>query len=250
MKMKRVHAQALTYRAMAGLFAAIILATSPQPASACRPLYYSDTRFSFPRTDFAAVLWENATYVDVAVLQRTEPLDFASWIRRARAADLADAINPADRAAIVARYAGMAAEFRREGAAKLVFRSIESLKGQGPSEFGLNGFWTRGGSQWAASSGSSRDGLSPEAVWYANGPYELSQSRLTPLCFTWLGAKSDQPYLIFRDADGRLMTSTIPVLEVANSETLHVMGFVFAPVELSGDPWLEAVRSAADATRR
>jgi hypothetical protein len=236
-------------RRLAVLIAAGLLVVSPSMANACRPSVYDETRFSFPRTDFAAVLWENATYVDVAVLQRTERLPLADWVRSARARDLAVAADADDRRAVIAMYAGKEAELRHGGAAELVFRSIESLKGYGSTEFSLYGFWTRAGSPWADSFTTSADRLSPKAVWYANGRYELSPTRLTWFCTSWIGAKSNQPYLIFRDADGRLMEATIPVLDVATGETRRVQGFVDAPVELSGDPWLEAVRRVSAPSR-
>lgn len=234
---------------VAGLIAAGSLVAAPNMAWACRPVPYDETRFSFPRTDFAAVLWENATYVDVAVLQRTERLDLTGWVGGARAKGLAESADADDRKAVIAMYADKEGELRRDGAAELVFRSIESLKGHGPTEFSLYGFWTRDGSPWADSSTTPADRLSAKAVWYANGPYELSSTRLTWFCTAWLGAKSDQPYLIFRDAEGRLMDATIPVLEIATGKSRRELGFVFAPVELSGDPWLEAVRRVAASSR-
>ncbi len=232
-------------RVVIGLALAGLAVVAPGAAHACRFPYYYENRASFPRTDFAAVMVEKAAFVDVAVLRGAEPIDIDGWIASALANDLSDITGVVGRKAMRDLYADTARDLRREGAARLVFRSIEHLKRQGPDEFSLYGFRTRTGSGWDERPATLIDRLSPKAVWSSGETFELSPTRVVALCSRWVRARADQPYLIFRDADGRLLGPGIRVVDpVEGTEELR-QGFVFAPVELSGDAWLEAVRAAA-----
>jgi hypothetical protein len=52
-------------------------------------------------------------------------------------------------------------------------------------------------------------------------------------------------YLVFRDADGRLLGAAIPASFVGNGETTLRFGHVIRPVLTDDDPWLEAIRDTA-----
>ena len=235
---------------LALLVFAAALATA-QPALACRPPAFSADIFDVPRTDFAAILVENATYIDLAVAERAEPLtELDGWVRQLRDAGFAEPQAEADRASMQRFYRNLAGDLRRRGAARIVFRGLEKLKGEGPSWFTLNGLWQpRGESQFHVG-GDLADVLTPRSVWYTfGGPYEISRNQLGFLCSLPLTARPGQRYLVFRDRDGRLLGPTIPFVDRQSGEMTLRPGFVFEPVASGFDPWLDLVREKASFNR-
>ena len=224
-----------------------MIATAPQPALACRPPYYSEDIYSFPRADFAAVLVENATYIDLAVAERAEPLtELDGWVKQALDAGLAETEGAADRASTRRYYRGLAGDLRRQGASRIVFRSLEKLRGDGQSWFTLNGLWRPRDEPQHGIGERLADALTPRSVWYAmGGPYEILQNQFPLLCSRPVTVRPGQRYLVFRDLDGRLMGPSIPLLTRDTGEIGLRLGYVFQPVAANGDPWLDLVRQKA-----
>lgn len=233
-------------RSASGLALAVALAAS-QPALACRPPVYSEAFVAYPRTDFAVVMVENAAYVDLAIAERAEPIpELADWVRAARSAAVAEDLADGGEAWALDTYRGLEADLRRRGAARIVFRSLEKLKGEGPSWFTLNGFWKPRDRRRPGIGSRLSEALSPRAVYSTiGGPYELGRDRLIPLCGAGLTVWPGQQYLVFRDASGRLLADGIPYLLTADSSLHSSSGYVFEAVAAEGDPWLSLVREAA-----
>lgn len=213
------------------------------PAFACRPPMYRPDYVSFPRSDFAAQMVESAAYIDLAIAERAAPIpELERWVD-ATVAARAVGREPGFSSARAKR--SMLADFRKDGAARITFRSLEKLKGDGPAWFQLDGFWSPRLDE-SYQRRDLADLLSPATIFSTlAGPIELGEGRVGRLCTGYLSVKPGARYLIFRDADGRLLGATIPASFVRNGETTLRFGHVIRPVLTNDDPWLEAIRETA-----
>ncbi len=220
-----------------------LLAFAAGPALACRwPVYHAD-HVSFPRDDFAALMVENAAYIDLVIAERAAPIpELERWVD-ATVAARAVGREPGFSSARAKR--SMLADLRKDGAARITFRSLEKLKGDGPAWFQLDGFWSpRLDERYQRR--DLADLLSPATIFSTlAGPIELGEGRVGRLCTGYLSVKPGARYLIFRDADGRLLGATIPASFVRNGEITLRFGHVIRPVLTDDDPWLEAIRDTA-----
>lgn len=220
--------------------AALCLAAGP--AWACRPPVYHADYVSFPRNDFAALMVENAAYIDLAIAERAAPIpELVRWVD-ATVAARAVGREPGFSSARAKR--SMLADLRKDGAARITFRSLEKLKGDGPTWLQLDGFWSPRLDE-SYQRRDLADLLSPETMFSSlDGPMELGEGKIGRLCTRYLSVKPGGRYLIFRDADGRLLDATIPASFVRNGETTLRFGHVIRPVLTDDDPWLEVIRGA------
>lgn len=225
-------------RHLAVLAAALALVSAqPGVALACR------TPGRVPSADrtvdvYATSLAAAATDIDLAVAIRDEPIDLARWVEIAGDIGGEDDHDPMfGRPARVER----AAELLSMGAASIVFRSQEKLKGEGADEFRLYGFWhpqtDSASDQRANSSGQSfHDDIPPGELW---------PTAFVSMCGRDISARAGRQYLIFRDADGRLLG----VAAAGRPATDGDWGWAFEEVPPLGNSWLETVRRVSAPSR-
>lgn len=230
----------------AACIVAFALALGAAPAArACSPVRYDPQRIVFPRTDFAAVMFERAAFVEVAEAVSAKPIDANALVARALARHLGFEADPGRRKALRATFAKFPAELRRGGASSITFRSVERLKGVGAASFVLTGYWLPGRK---SPPDVRMPGFPlPEEVYYSSfgEPEELTSDNFPAICTSYVSAAPGRRYLIFRGADGRLLGPSIPYRNRGVGETSLAQGFPYEPVTGKADPWLAQVRRAA-----
>lgn len=206
---------------------ALLAASVVQPAMACGWAPSSD--IAAPAGEaYAAALFGAAAKVDLAVAVRADPIDMKQWVDGARAHDVEDDDHP-----MFGRPAReqAARDLVKLGAASMAFRGVERLKGDGPVDFHFYGFWSNSRRQ-------PQEGAFDKAI----ALYELWPTAFVSGCARSIAARRDGLYLIFRDADGRLLNAQQVKAEPMPGEP---RGRPFERIDAPDDPWLAAVRRVA-----
>lgn len=188
---------------------------------------------------YAGSLVSAATDIDLAVAVRGDRIDVGQWV------DLAGEFGgESDDDPLFGRPSRMARakELLSMDAASIVFRSQEKLKGGEGAEFRLYGFWRpRADPPPARTAGSPSRSFGDDTP-----PGELWPTAFVSMCGRSISTRAGGLYLVFRDADGRLLD----VAEVAGRPARDAAwGWSFEEVSPLGDPWLEAVRRVAAPSR-
>ncbi|WP_165184654.1 hypothetical protein [Caulobacter soli] len=211
------------------------------PSAACTPAPGWPFKVQLDPATMARTLVAAATSVDVVVAEDmtddyevgTDPQVYAA----ARAA-LATAPATADMTRTPQSFSALLREEWRDDGARVHYRVAEHLKGSGAETFALNG---------------ARMDLAPlkrvskpqplMALKFRLESRDLSEWEGFGSCITALYSQVGKRYLVFRDADGRLLRQPVDVLFMG--KTTPVGGPVYAEVFGPDDPWLIAVRQAA-----
>lgn len=220
----------------AGILTILALSGATKSAFACTPAPGWPHEARIDAAAAARQMVAAAAFIDVAeVVQFTSDVDFMS---RTQEAWIARSKNSAHRKEIED-----ALEFEREGilsdgAVRIHFVVRENLKGSGAPEFTLNG------SDYAKLAGASY--RAPKAVGLNDLAYLLNQQDYADwagpgTCEAPIVARQGQRYLVFRDADGRLLRSEVSV-NLRGHQT-RVAGPAATPVVTDHDPWLRLIRS-------
>jgi hypothetical protein len=226
-------------RAALALIAATALLGAALPSRACStpPGWPTKARIDLPAT--ARVLAGAAATVDLVVAESASD-DFEVGTSP-RATALALANFNADGGHYTAQQA--AAELRAEwmdDGARFHYRIVEHLKGDGAETFTLNG------------ANLPPPPIGPGVVKPAKprqgnllfrlGSRDLADWEGFGACITPPWTTLGGRYLVFRDADGRLLNRTVPV--TFERKVVEVQGPVYAEVFGADDTWLAAVREA------
>lgn len=208
---------------------------STEPALACGLAERSGPS----REEYAAAMVGEAAHVDLATAVRADPIDIKWWLTKAgtmpgESPDSDQMFGRSNREERAKKLLGL-------GAASIAFRSVEKLKGDGTAEFHLYGFWNPPRKPTVGSAAE------PE-IWpgrtFTDSIYvgELWPTAFSSSCERSVIGRTDGLYLIFRDADGRLLSTVRIDSEGASGAK---WGWAFEEVHSADDPWLMAVRQAA-----
>ena len=213
------------YVGVAALGAALLTAT---PALACSHVGYS-AKWTLGAEDLSVHLVRSAAIVELVVAESARVLG----------GEYPELLDQAMMSIEVVEG--------RSDPAEISYRVLERLKGAGLESFRLKGaVLTLPSGTATAPKFHSGDYSDPRAVYEAESLRTLDEPND---CRMVLPAVVGGRYLIFRDADGRLLGETVPFHSRGGHSTVTVVasGPVYEAVPSDDDPWLARVRKAAAA---
>jgi hypothetical protein len=227
-------------RAAFALIAAVALLGTAPPSRACTPPpgWPTKARIDLPAT--ARALAIEAATVDLVVAESASDDFEVGTSPSATALALANVnVDGGDHTAQQV-VADLRAEWVGDGA-RFHYRIVEHLKGDGTETFTLNGANlppppTGPGVVRPAKPRQS------DLLRFRLGSRDLADWEGFGACITPLWTRLGGRYLVFRDADGRLLNRMVPIAFQRN--LVEVQGPVYAEVFGSDDAWLAAVRDA------
>ena len=227
----------------------MFLIAFPVSSEACSFPSYAESGRVIDTRNLARDMVAAATTVDLVEVESATMIDPVAFFAEERAQQIAEA-HPEWVADIRADYDAYEDNYRRWGASTITFRILERLKGPPPSSFELTGFYVRRLDEFyrvmsSYDLGEPRAALPTGEELYMRHLVELKDWGGPGSCAAPLTAVEGVRYLIFRDAEGRLLNdgayrSNGPRMEIAPG----VYGMTAEPAS-EGDLWLEAVRSEA-----
>jgi hypothetical protein len=237
----------------AALLATCALAVSAS-ALACDRAAYDKRYVKIDARRLPADMTKAAARIDVAVAEAVEPIDVDAFLTQAWAAELARA-GPAEAERIARVRKFEEQSFRLPSFGRIRFRVEETLKGQPAAGFTLMGRFGFEGSPFAARRDEFESALEqgfprgdysqPEAV-YRYERMVQADIHEPASCTTFPTAIAGRRYLIFRDAEGRLLGEIVePGRRYGGN--LHQWP-VYVPLR-ANDPWLARVRKTVREAR-
>ncbi|HEY1224213.1 MAG TPA: hypothetical protein VGE54_03210 [Brevundimonas sp.] len=226
-----------------------IAACPTTPAQACSYVSYAESGRIIDSTHLADTMVAAAWTVDLVEVESVAFIDPVAYFAEERAGAIADT-RPEWVADVNADYDAYEDSYRRMGAATITYRIVERLKGPAPASFSLTGFYVRQDSEaygWrsARELGEARATVPTGEDLYMRHLVELSDWGGPGSCSAALMALEGVRYLIFRDAEGRLLYDGSLIINRPRPATVvDSYGMTAEPVS-EGDAWLEAVRVAA-----
>lgn len=175
-----------------------------------------------------------AIYVDVAVAEEmTSDVDFATrshqeWVGYAK--------SPAERAEAEENLRLSREMVSKGSAVRIHFRVVERLKAHGPDTFTING--ENASAYRSGRSTSVRPVSLPELKYFLNQE-DYADWAGPGVCTTQIYADVGQRYLVFRDRQGRISKTQVPV---TFKEPIEISGPAVVPLAGDNDPWLLLVR--------
>lgn len=193
--------------------------------------------------------WGGAATVDLVEIHALEPWDPVAHFAAERAEAIAEA-RPEWVADVREDFDRYEAEYRLFGASTVTFRVIERLKGEGDNGFSFGAFVFQAGHEdydlGELADQIPRTGPLPTGEnLYMNHVVDLVDFQGPGSCSAPLVVTEGGRYLIFRDADGRLLRGAVPVTDRRQPPLQAVDGPVFEAVAGDDDIWLAAVRTAS-----
>jgi hypothetical protein len=227
----------------------VFLSTFPGASEACSFRSYAESGRIIDTGNLARDMVAAATTVDLVEVQGAMMIDPVAFFAEERAREVADA-PPEWVADVGADYDAYEDSYRRWGASTITFRILERLKGPPASSFELTGFYVRRTDDLYRSMssydlGEPRVALPTGEDLYMRHLVELKDWGGGGSCAAPLRAVEGVRYLVFRDADGRLLYDGAPQFNAPQREVAPGVYGVTAEPASEGDAWLEAVRVAA-----
>jgi hypothetical protein len=232
-------------RAAFALIAAAALLGAALPSRACTPPPGWPTKARIDLSATARVLVTEAATVDLVVAESASDDFEVGTSPSATALALANVNADGGHHTAQQVVTDLRAEWADDGV-RFHYRIVEHLKGDGAETFTLNG------------ANLPPPPIGPGVVKPAKprqsdllrfrlGSRDLADWEGFGACITPLWTKLGGRYLVFRDADGRLLNRAVPVAFERN--VVEVQGPVYAEVFGSDDTWLAAVRKALTPAR-
>lgn len=227
----------------------VFLTAFPVPSEACSFPSYAESGRVIDTRNLARDMVAAATTVDLVEVESATMIDPVAFFAEERALAIAEA-RPEWVADVGLDYDAYEDSYRRAGASTITFRILERLKGPPAVSFDLTGFYVRRTDEaYGALSpydlGEPRAALPTGEDLYMRHLVELKDWGGTGSCAAPLKAVEGVSYLIFRDAEGRLLYDGSPRFNGPRMEVASGVYGVTAEPASEGDAWLEAVRSAA-----
>ncbi|MCF8506037.1 MAG: hypothetical protein K9G59_14090 [Caulobacter sp.] len=220
-------------------------------ATACSLVPYKESNYRIDTRRMPAMMLASAATVDLVVAESVDRSTPAKPLEAEEDAQLAAATSDAERAEIRADFADYRDQWRRSGAGKVTYRVVDRLKGASPDRFTLNAFMpleinldvAADLKRFVAERGAF---LRPKDTW-VRSVRDLDEWGGLGSCSSPVFAVEGMHYLIFRDANGRLLRDGVAEMVRVGGrfEPSTRDGPVYEAVLPEGDPWLEAVRTAA-----
>jgi len=228
---------------------AVLLGLAPAAGIACSFPSYQEAGIVIHADRLAERMVEAAATVDLVEVGTIESWDPVAYFASERAEAIAEA-RPEWVADVQADYNRYEAEYRLFGASTVTFRVIERLKGAGDNGFSFGAFVFQAGHDdydfGELADQIPRTGPLPTGeTLYMNHIVDLVDFQGPGSCSAPLVVTEGLRYLIFRDADGRLLRGAVPVTDRRQPPLQAVDGPVFEGVAGEDDIWLSAVRAAS-----
>ena len=200
----------------------------------------------------------HASYIEVAVAERSAPIPKAPFLAARLKLDLAAATTEVERRQAKAEYQRELASGFPVGE-RVSFRVVRRLKGAGPDRFQLDtagAYRPSPGQEVTFRKGMRRIHMrstlgAPVPIAHQSTEHTPDARPLGADCSGGPGiitAALGQRYLVFRDVAGRLLGPTIPA---RRGGPPRFSGYVYEPVVGPKDLWVQAVdRAVANAGRR
>lgn len=183
----------------------------------------------------AEAMYRAAASVEIVEMVGSEPVDLDALTEEYFRHRPAPIDNPAE---LVEEKAEVREGLSALGISRIEFRVIERLKGREPDRFTLRGSVREPDFELS-------QGLTPGRFWEGSNVMEADPRTLYAMsCRGLLTAYPGERYLIFRKADGSLLTDAVRFRWRDSDEVLALDGLNYERI-VPGDPWLAAVRQAA-----
>jgi hypothetical protein len=221
------------------------------PAGACSLVPYKASNYRIETRAIPEMMVASAATVDVVIAESVDRSAVFARFDVEEAEQLAQATSDDERAEIRADFAAFRDQWRRSGAGTVTYRVVERLKGASADTFSLNAFVPLEDDpdfpQWLLDTITKRGAfLDPKSTW-ALRQRDLGEWGGLGSCASPLFAVLGLHYLVFRDAEGHLLTDGISLQVKVDGKFVASTrdGPAYEHILLDGDPWLEAVRAAA-----